>query len=127
MSQTLGHPEVYGISEISVHILDSCVIVRSLSTDYGHPIRVFFKYISSDQLGRSDKYLGTIHLRHWHALGGEGSKICQICRRTVVKNCRWYGVGVKNCEKFPDVLNGWSLRYFIPLNSVFYLKMLSQS
>ena len=32
--------------------------------------------------------LGTIHLRRWHALGGEGSKICQICRRIVLKNCR---------------------------------------
>ena len=32
--------------------------------------------------------LGTIHLRRRHSLGGEGSKICQICRRIVVKNCR---------------------------------------
>ena len=32
--------------------------------------------------------LGTIHLRRRHALGGEGSKICQICRRIVLKNCR---------------------------------------
>ena len=23
-----------------------------------------------------------------HALGGEGSKICQICRRIVLKKCR---------------------------------------
>ena len=31
---------------------------------------------------------GTIHLRRRHVLGGEGSKICQICRRIVLKNCR---------------------------------------
>ena len=31
---------------------------------------------------------GTIHLRRRHALGGEGSNICQICRRIVLKNCR---------------------------------------
>ena len=48
---------------------------------------------------------------------GEGSK---ICRRIVVKNCRRLkGVGVKNREKFADVLNGWSLtektkRFLIP-------------
>ena len=35
MSQTLGRPEVYGISEISVHILDSFVVVSSLR---GHSI-----------------------------------------------------------------------------------------
>ena len=33
-------------------------------------------------------YLGTIHLRRRHWLGGEGSRISQICRRIVVKNCR---------------------------------------
>ena len=54
--------------------------------------------------------LGTIHLRRRHSLGGEGSKICQICQRIVVKNYRRQGVGVKNHEKFADVLNGWSLR-----------------
>jgi hypothetical protein len=32
--------------------------------------------------------LGTIHLRRRHVLGGERSKICQICRRIVLKNCR---------------------------------------
>ena len=31
---------------------------------------------------------GTIHLRRRLALGGEGLKICQICRRIVLKNCR---------------------------------------
>ena len=31
---------------------------------------------------------GTIHLRRWHVLGGEGSKICQICQQIVLKNCR---------------------------------------
>ena len=34
------------------------------------------------------KMKGTIHLRRRHALGGEGSKICLICRRIVLKNCR---------------------------------------
>ena len=29
--------------------------------------------------------IGTIHLRRQHSLGGERSKICQICRRIVVK------------------------------------------
>ena len=36
---------------------------------------------------------GTIHLRHRHCLGGEGSKICQICQRIVVKKCRRWGGG----------------------------------
>ena len=31
---------------------------------------------------------GTIHSRLRHFLGGEGSKICQICQWVVVKNCR---------------------------------------
>ena len=31
---------------------------------------------------------GTIHLRRRHVLGGEGSKICQLCRWIVLKNCR---------------------------------------
>ena len=35
--------------------------------------------------------LGTIHLRCRHVLGGEGSKICQICRWIVLKNCRRQG------------------------------------
>ena len=38
---------------------------------------------------------------------GEGSKIGQICRQIVVKNCRREGVGVKNRE------NGWSLNQSI--------------
>ena len=46
-------------------------------------------------------YYGTIHLRRRHVLGGEGSKIGQICRRIVVKNCRRRGVGVKNRENLP--------------------------
>ena len=32
--------------------------------------------------------LGTIHLKRQHLLGGEWSKLCQICRRILVKNCR---------------------------------------
>ena len=40
------------------------------------------------QQGKLKFRLGTIHLRRRHALGGEGSKICQICRRIVLKNCR---------------------------------------
>ena len=48
--------------------------------------------------------IGTIHLRRRHFLGGEGSKIGQICRRIVVKNCRRRGVGVKNCENLPTSL-----------------------
>ena len=36
-------------------------------------------------------FLGTIHLRHRHVLGGRGQKICQICRRIVLKNCRRQG------------------------------------
>ena len=31
-------------------------------------------------------------LRCQHSLGGEGSKIGQICQWIVVKNCRWRGV-----------------------------------
>ena len=42
---------------------------------------------SNFENGRKNHY-GTIHLRCRHALGGEGSKICQICRRIVLKNCR---------------------------------------
>ena len=48
--------------------------------------------------------IGTIHLRRRHVLGGEGSKIGQICWRIVVKNCRWRGVGVKNSENLPTSL-----------------------
>ena len=35
--------------------------------------------------------IGTIHLRRRHALEGEGSKIGQIFRWIVVKNCRREG------------------------------------
>ena len=34
-------------------------------------------------------------------LGGEGSKLCQICQRRVVKNCRREGGRVKNRENLP--------------------------
>ena len=39
-------------------------------------------------------------LRRRHSLGGKGSKIGQICRRIVVKNCRRRGVRIKNREHF---------------------------
>ena len=46
----------------------------------------------SDNITQSkNAELGTIHLRRRHVLGGEGSKICQICRRIIVKNCRREG------------------------------------
>ena len=48
-----------------------------------------------------NRLYGTIHLRRRLVLGGEGSKIGQICRRIVVKNCRRRGVGVKNRENLP--------------------------
>ena len=35
--------------------------------------------------------LGTIHLRRRHVLGGEGSRIGQICRQIVLKTCRREG------------------------------------
>ena len=47
--------------------------------------------------------LGTIHLRRRHALGEEGSKICKICLRIVLRNCRRQGgggqKGVKICRR----------------------------
>ena len=58
-------------------------------------------------------WLGTIHLRRRHILGGEGSKIGQICRRIVVKNCRRRGGRGQKSWKFADVLNEWSLTWQI--------------
>ena len=63
------------------------------------PSERFFDYFRVDFVFALDSFkavltqqalegLGTIHLRRRHALGGEGSKICQICRRIVLKNCR---------------------------------------
>ena len=52
--------------------------------------------------------LGTIHLRRRHVLGGEGSKIGQICQRIVVKNCQREGGRGQKSWKFADVLNGWT-------------------
>ena len=57
--------------------------------------------------------LGTIHLRRRHCLGGKGSKIGQICLKTVVKNCQREGGRGQKSWKFVDVLNGWSLASFL--------------
>ena len=46
--------------------------------------------------------LGTIYLRCRHGLGGRGQKFAKFAN----------GRGVKNREKFADVLNGWSLSLF---------------
>ena len=53
--------------------------------------------------------LGTIHLRRRHVLGGEGSKICQICWRIVVKNCRRKG---GRCQK--QWKKCWRLKWMVP-------------
>ena len=37
-----------------------------------------------------------IHLRRRHFLGGEGSKICQICGWIVLKNCQQEGSSINN-------------------------------
>ena len=30
--------------------------------------------------------MGTIHIKHWHFLGREESKTCQICQQIAIKN-----------------------------------------
>ena len=49
----------------------------------------------------------------------EGSRICQICRRIVVKKLLTVGgVEVKNIEKIANVLNGWSRICIFPLEEI---------
>ena len=50
---------------------------------------------------------GTIHLRRRHSLGGGGVK--NLPNLPTDSSKKLPTVGVKNREKFPDVLNGWSL------------------
>ena len=58
-------------------------------------------------------YLGTIHLRCRHLLGGEGVKnLPNLPTDGRKKTADGRGVRVKNREKFADVLSGWSLTYF---------------
>ena len=47
---------------------------------------------------------------------GEGSQICQICQRIVVKKCRQRGVGGQKSLRFADVFNGWSLGWLVVLS-----------
>ena len=57
--------------------------------------------VSVQKIVFGENLIGTIHLRRRHFLGGEGSKIYQICRRIVVKITDGGGVGVKNRENLP--------------------------
>ena len=49
-------------------------------------------------------------LRCRHSLGGRGQKFAKFDDGQWYKSADGRGVGVKNHEKFADVLNGWSLR-----------------
>jgi hypothetical protein len=49
---------------------------------------------------------GTIRFRRWHFLGV--SILLNLLMDSSKKTANGSGVGVKNREKFADVLNGWS-------------------
>ena len=66
----------------------------------------FSHYILSKPLAIWNSWLRDHTFKTWTCWG---SKICQICRRIVLINCRSRGVGVENLWKFAHVLNGWSL------------------
>ena len=51
---------------------------------------IFSTTVSGSKFGAVDK-------RRWPLVGGEESKIGQNCQRIVLKNCRYWGEGVKNC------------------------------
>ena len=76
-------------------------------------------------------YLGTIHLRHRHALGGEGSKICQICRRIVLKKCRRQGgrgqKSVKIYRRLKWMVPQWTVPYTIYIKKGIKYKSYFQS
>ena len=60
---------------------------------------------------------GTSYLRRRHFVGGEGSKICQICQWIVVKKLPTERGRGQKLQKFADVLNGWSLSSYSTLLS----------
>ena len=81
----------------------------TLKSQLTHPNYYGFETFMSLHSNICIRIYGTIHLRRRHFLGGEGSKIDQICRRLVVKHCRREGDRGQKSWKFANVLNGWSL------------------
>ena len=95
---TLKHARLLFSDFFSTLLTIFCTISERL-----HPFIFFFEseIFRNFRIDVALVALGTIHLRRRHVLGGEGSKIGQICRRIVVKNCRRRGLGIKNRENLP--------------------------
>ena len=90
------------------HIYLSCKAQRNPALQYNIDCEIY-QYLPARRLTIKELQwatftYGIIHVRIWHFLRGEGSKIGQICQWIIVKNCRRREVGVKNRENLPTSL-----------------------